>query len=183
MWGVATIFTSGHSKGGVRPNPSNPPWLERLITARYVWPGINADVRRWTRSCVQCQRAKVHRHSSAPLSSFPSATARFDVVHIDLVGPLPPSRGFTYLLTCVDRFTRWPEAIPTTSITAESVARAFISGWISRYGVPSTIISDRGRQFESNLWDFLMSLLGTKRARTTAYHPQANGMCGYGHRE
>ncbi len=63
------------------------------------------------------------------------------------------------------------------------MARAFISGWISRYGVPSTIISDRGRQFESNLWDSLMSLLGTKRARTTAYHPQANGMVERFHRQ
>ena len=100
----------------------------------------------------------------------------FDIVHIDLVGPLPPSRGFTYLLTCIDRFTRWPEAIPLANITADAVAQAFLSGWISRFSVPSTIITDRGCQFESQLWSTLMSLLGSKRARTTAYHPQANGM-------
>ena len=87
---------------------------QKLITARFVWPGINSDVRRWTRTCVKCQRAKVQRHSTTPLSSFPTPDSHFDVVHIDLVGPLPPSRGFTYLLTCVDRYTRWPEAIPLT---------------------------------------------------------------------
>ena len=84
------------------------------------------------------------------------------MVHIDLVGPLPPSRGFTYLLTCVDRFSRWPEAIPLTHITAEAVAQAFLHGWISRFGVPSTIITDCGRQFESQLWNMLMTFLVTK---------------------
>jgi cleavage and polyadenylation specificity factor subunit 1 len=129
-----TVFDSLHglSHPGIRAT-------QRLITSRYVWPGINADVRRWTRSCIPCQRAKIQRHSSTPLSSFPPPNARFDVVHIDLVGPLPPSRGFTYLLTCVDRFTRWPEVIPITAITTEAVAQAFISGWIARFGVPSKI--------------------------------------------
>ena len=101
----------------------------------------------------------------------------------DIVGPLPPSQGYTYLLTCVDRYTRWPEAIPLTTITAEAVAQAFISGWISRFGVPSTIATDRGRQFESQLWTNLMALLGIKRSRTTSYHPQANGMVERFHRQ
>ena len=99
--------------------------------SRFVWPGINADVRRWARSCIQCQKAKVHRHSSTTPSLFRTPDTRFDFVHIDLVGPLPASKGYTYLLTCVDRYTQWPEAIPLSSITAESVAQAFLHGWIS----------------------------------------------------
>ena len=92
-------------------------------------------------------------------SSIPNPNARFDIIYIDLVGSLPPSRGFTYLLTCVVHFTRWLEAIPLTCIMAEAVAQAFLSGWISRFGVPSTIVTDRGRQFKSQLWNALMELL------------------------
>ena len=121
-------------------------------------------------------RAKVHHHTTTPTGHFPPPDARFSHVHIDLVGPLPPSKGDMYLLACVDRFTRWPEAIPLPDITAPTVAHAFVSGWIAGFDVPSTITTDRGAQFESDLWCQLMHFLGSARIRTMAYHPEANGL-------
>ena len=156
---------------------------QRLLTSRFVWPRMNAEVRQWTRACIKCQRSKVHTHTVSPLGTFLPPDARFAHVHVDLVGPLPPSQGYTYLLTCVDRFTRWPEAIPLPNITTEAVAHAFLSGWISRFGVPTTLTSDRGSQFESGLWSQLMNLLGIHRTRTTAYHPCANGLVERFHRQ
>ena len=69
-----------------------------------------------------------------------------------------------------------------TSITAEDCARALLRHWISRYGVPASIVTDRGRQFTSNLWAELCSLLGIHRSMTTSYHPQSNGMIERQHR-
>ena len=58
------------------------------------------------------------------------------------------SQGYSYLLTMIDRTTRWPEAVPLSSISTESCVRAFISTWVSRFRVPSTLTSDRGAQFK-----------------------------------
>ena len=55
-----------------------------------------------------------------------STPRRFDHVHVDLVGPLPEAQGFKYLLTVIDWFTSWPEAIPIRDIEARTVARAYI---------------------------------------------------------
>ena len=60
---------------------------QRLIVARFIWPNIHIDVRNWARTCLQCQRSKVNRHTSAPLFKFGTPDARFDHVHVDIVGP------------------------------------------------------------------------------------------------
>ena len=110
------------------------------------------------------------------------ADKRFDSLHVDIDGHLPGSQGFTYPLTIVDRFTRWPEAIPLSDISALTCARAFLYHWDSRYNGPSTLTSERGRQSVSELWRKTAALLGTANNSTTPHHPQSNGMIERMHR-
>ena len=148
---------------------------------------MHIDIAKWCRSCKSCQNAKVSRHNKPVFGKFDEPTERFDHVHIDIVGALPYADSFRYLLTCVDRFTRWPEAIPLVDIRADTVADALFSGWIARFGTLSplyhTITTDRGAQFESKLWDGLCNQFGIVRNRTTSYHPQSNGMVERFHRQ
>lgn len=172
------VFQSLHSLNHPGTNAT-----ARLVSERYVWPEIKKNCREWVRSCLACQRAKVTRHVSSPLGAYKLPRARFMHIHIDLVGPLPVSQGFRYCLTAVDRFSRWPEVIPLQDITAETVAKGLLNGWISRFGCPVDIVTDRGSQFESALFKTLSHLVGFQHKRTTAYHPACNGLVERFHRQ
>jgi transposase InsO family protein len=95
---------------------------------------------------------------------------------VDILGPLPVTeRGNKYLLVITDYFTKWVEVIPLRSQDAISVADALLNSVISRFGVPSELHSDQGRNFESAVLSHLCTRLGINKTRTSPYRPQSDG--------
>ena len=78
------------------------------------------DIRKWCKEYLDCQTSKVHRHTRSPLVERLPPSDRFCSLHVDLVGLLPESHGMTYLFTIIDRFTRWPDAIPLRNALAST---------------------------------------------------------------
>lgn len=144
---------------------------------------MNKECNMWARNCISCQKSKISRHIISKFGKFDLPSGRFQHIHLDLVGPLPPSQNKEYILTTIDRFTRWPEAYPLTDISAKSVAQAFVQNYIPRFGCPLKITTDQGSQFESKLFNELTTLLGAHHIRTTPFNPKANGILERFHRQ
>ena len=121
---------------------------------------MRKNIKAMVRSCHKCQKAKVAKHTKSPIGTFALPDARFAHIHIDFIGPLPSSNGNRFSMTIIDRFTRWPEVIPTPDMIAETAARALVHTWISRFGSPVTITTDQSKNFESHLFKDLLNMLG-----------------------
>ncbi|XP_018313146.1 uncharacterized protein [Mycetomoellerius zeteki] len=92
---------------------------------------------------------------------------------MDILGSLLVTfSGNKYLLVVVDCFTKWVEAFPLKNIRTKTIAEIFLSQVISRHGVLLEVHTDQGRNFESRIFRELSQLLGIKKTRTSALHPQ-----------
>jgi transposase InsO family protein len=106
-----------------------------------------ADATRIVRSYRGCQFYTRQTHLPAQTLQTIPITWSFAVWGLDLVGPLQKApRGFTHLLVAVDKFSKWIEVRPLTSIRSEQ-AVAFFTNIIHRFGIPNSIITDNGTQF------------------------------------
>ena len=115
-------------------------------------------------------------HIKAKLQQDPVGR-RFQRVAIDIMGEFSETEnGNKYILVICDYFTKWTQAFPLPDQTAFTVAETLMINCFSLFGLPETIHSDQGRNFESELFQELCKLLNIRKTRTTPYHPQSDGM-------
>jgi transposase InsO family protein len=135
------------------------------------------DVKTYCQECINCQRFKTsNRYNKAKLK--PIYTSRPNqIVAADVFGPLPLSNGkFKYVLVVTDLFTKYVEFFAMETQTAHETARKLVD-YISRHSIMDTILTDQGKNFQSELISELWELLDVHKSRTTPYFPSCNGNC------
>ena len=146
-----------------------------LLRDRFFWPGMHMDVASYITSCPRCIRRKT-QPDTAPLHNI-EATQPLELVHLDYLQIEPSKGNIENVLIVADHFTRYAQAYPSKTQTALATAKLLWNNFIIHYSFPNKIISDQGRNFESELLANLCEVAGVQKLRTTPYHPQTNGQC------
>ncbi|KAL0186579.1 hypothetical protein M9458_018249, partial [Cirrhinus mrigala] len=148
-----------------------------LLRNRFWWPTMRLDTINFIKACAACNTAKVPRRLPAGLlQPLPIPQRPWSHIAVDFVTDLPPSNGYTTILSVVDRFSKACRFIPLPKLPSAMETAEALCNWVFRlYGLPEDIVSDRGPQFTSRLWTTFFRQLGVNVSLTSGYHPQANG--------
>ena len=157
-------------------HPGGRTLAHRAYTQGYYWPTMRADAAAYVKRCDSCQRnAPV---SKAPAHELTSITSPWPFAQwgIDIVGPFPiaPAQK-KLLLVATDYFSKWIEAEAFASIKDKDVVRFLWKSIVCRYGIPRSIVSDNGPQFDSRVYRDFCEGLNIKNLYSTPRYPQSNG--------
>ena len=149
-----------------------------ILKRRFHWPKARANLKRWTKSCLCCQRRKPSKPKRQGLSEpMPQAVRPFQSLSFDLVGPFEQREaGNTMILTALCNFTRFAFAIPVPNGKAETVARALVDNIFWNFGPPEKIISDRAQAFIGEVIKGVCKAMDIKHIRSSGYQPQGNAV-------
>ena len=149
----------------------------RKLQRRYHWHRMAEDVRWWIATCDICQKRKCPRAwPKAPMQLYLAGEPN-ERVAMDIVDHIEPSNsGNCCVLSITDHFTKYVKAIPLPNQTAETIADAFVRGWVAVFGAPHMLHTDQGRNFDSELIAEVCKMFNIYKTRTTAYHPAGNGL-------
>ena len=140
--------------------------LYRRILKHFEWPGMKKACEKWVTACLSC-------HMS--LQSIESFEFN-EVVQIDHQKRFLTDSGYNQVLVMIDHFTKYAEAVPCVTASAEETCDHLINTWIARHGCPMTFQSDNRKAFERKLMEDLMRRTQVAQAHSTTYHLQTNDL-------
>ena len=151
--------------------------IRAIHQSPYYWPLLLQTVQKYVQTCITCQRTKpALKLNKAPLGGT-MTTSPMERIAVDVLGPLPVTEtGHKYIVVVADYFTKWMEAFPTPNHKAHTIAKLLVEEIFMRFGLPTVIHSDQGRDFESKLFAEMCSLMDITKTRTTPWHAMGNGM-------
>ncbi|GMF36236.1 unnamed protein product [Phytophthora fragariaefolia] len=157
------------------------PGTERtyLTLARHwYWSKMIRSIQKFIADCEPCRRNKT-RLTKPPglLEPLSIPDERWRSISMDFITDLPRTkREVDFIWVVVDRLTKRCHFVPTTKkVTAEGVARLFIDHIWKLHGMPTNVVSDRGRKFVSAFWQYVFKSIGTKLSMTVAHRAQGYG--------
>jgi hypothetical protein len=150
----------------------------RRVADRYWWKDMWQSVKKYVRSCEECQRRATLRQDEELHPT--SVDRRWAKVAVDVTN-LPKSHGKQYLVVARSDLSGWVEARALRSNDSRSVAAFLYEDIICRHGVFQRLVVDGGPENKA-LVSELAKRYGIHRLVVSAYHPQANGMVERGHK-
>ena len=143
----------------------------------YYWPGMFDWICGLTADCLTCQnnKPKPKHRNEVPLEEWQNETIPFRTIHIDHKGPLhPPSNRNLHCLLVIDAFSRFLMVYPVTNTGAQATISA-VEKWIHSFGIPQSIVHDRGTAFINTEFINWTKELGITLRPRTAHSPWTNG--------
>ena len=146
------------------------------LVSKWWWEGMYVDAVRYVENCPECTIVMgTGRHHNPPLHPI-LVDCPFQILGIDLMELPKTHRGNKYVVVIQDYLTKWPLVYPLADQKAQAIAKILVEEVIPFFGVPESLLSDRGTNLLSHLMKELCSMLGIMKLNTTAYHPQCDGM-------
>ena len=137
---------------------------------------MQKEAQEYVKKCDRCQRFTPNIHQPWGVLNSLSSPWPFAQWGLDIVGPFPKALGNKkYMLVSTNYFTEWIEAEPLANIRDVDVKRFIWKNIVTRFGVPHTLISNNGLQFDSKAFMQYCSDLGIKNRYYTSAYPQGNG--------
>ena len=148
------------------------------LQRKFYWPQMHNDTEAWLKSCSVCaSKKKPNIPHRAPLYPITHFTKPFEMVGVDVLGPLPTTQsGNKYIVVFSDYLTKWPEAYAVRNADASTISKLLVNEILPRHGAPDVLLSDRGTIFLSTLVLEVCKYLTIRKVNTTAYHPQTDGL-------